>query len=147
MGRIVTTGLHNFGMPLIRYQTSDITALRKQKCSCGREFPLMEDVTTKAEDIITTTDGRLISSSILTHPFKPMHNVAESQIIQEDRRNITIKIIRRPSYNDEDTEYLLEEFKKRVGNDMNVRVEFVNSLPRTSSGKFRWVISKVPLKF
>lgn len=147
MGRIVTTGLYNFGMPLIRYQTSDITALKKEKCSCGREFPLMEDVTTKAEDIITTLDGRLISSSILTHPFKPMHNVAESQIIQEDRQNITIKIIKRPSYSDEDTQYLLKEFKERVGDGMNVRIEFVESIPRTSSGKFRWVISRVPLEF
>ena len=147
IGRIVATGLHNFGMPLLRYQTTDVTALKSTMCSCGRAFPLMEDVTTKAEDIITTRDGRYISSSILTHPFKPMHSVAESQIIQEDIEHIRIKIIKLPTYTDKDTQYLLEEFRKRVGQDMIVEVEFVDSIPRTSAGKFRWVISKVPLEF
>ncbi len=147
MGRIVATGLYNYGMPLIRYQTNDITSLKNERCSCGREFPLMEDVTTKAEDIITTKDGRFISSSILTHPFKPMHNVAESQIIQEDLENIRIKIVKLPAYKDEDTRYLLTEFKKRVGDDMKIEIEFVESIPRTKAGKFRWVISKVPLDF
>lgn len=147
MGRIVATGLHNYGMPLVRYQTSDISSIRARKCSCGRGFPLMEDVTTKDEDIITTSDGRLISPSVLTHPFKPMHNVEESQILQEDRKHIRIKIVRRPDYEEKDTQYLLNEFKKRVGNDMKIEIEFVDSIPRTKAGKFRWVISKVPLEF
>ncbi len=147
MGRIVATGLHNLGMPLIRYRTDDVTALKQKSCSCGRAFPLMEDVTTKAEDIITTLDGRLISSSILTHPFKPMHNVAESQIVQEGRGNIRVKIVRRPGYNESDTQYLRQELGKRVGVDMNIAIEFVDSIPRTKAGKFRWVISHVPLEF
>ncbi len=105
----------------------------------------MEDVTTKAEDIVTTPDGRYISSSILTHPFKPMHNVAESQIIQEDREHLVIKLITLPSYSEKDTQYLMDEFRKRLGDDMKIKIEFVDSIPRTASGKFRWVISKVPL--
>jgi phenylacetate-CoA ligase len=147
MGRMVGTGLHNYGMPLIRYETSDVTAIKPEPCPCGRGFPLMEDVTTKAEDIVTTRDGRYVSSSILTHPFKPMHNVAESQIIQEDREHIVIKIIKRAEYTDTDSRYLVEEMKKRVGSDMKIDIEFVDEIPRTKAGKFRWVISKVPLEF
>jgi len=147
LGRIVTTGLHNYAMPLIRYRTSDITSIKSTACSCGRGFPLMDDVTTKEEDIITTKDGRLISSSILTHPFKPMVNIAESQIVQEDRDNITIKIIRRSGYSDEDSRHLIKELGMRIGTDIKINIEFVDSIDRTSAGKFRWVISKVPLEF
>lgn len=147
VGRIVATGLWNYGMPLIRYMTSDTTALSSKKCSCGRVFPLMEDVTTKDEDIVTTTDGRLISSSVLTHPFKPMHNIEESQIIQEDLSNITIKIVKKETYSDEDSLQLKMALKERLGNDVNINLEFVEFIPRTKNGKFRWVISKVPLEF
>mgnify|MGYP000340819043 CR=1 FL=1 len=147
VGRIVATGLWNYGMPLIRYMTSDTTALSSKKCSCGRVFPLMEDVTTKDEDIVTTTDGRLISSSVLTHPFKPMHNIEESQIIQEDLSNITVKIVKKKTYSDEDSLQLKMALKERLGDDVNINLEFVEFIPRTKNGKFRWVISKVPLEF
>jgi len=147
LGRLVVTGLHNYTMPLIRYRTSDVTALRAGICSCGRHFPLMEDVTTKEEDVITTPDGRLISSSILTHPFKPMKYVSESQIIQEDEKTVRIKLVKIDGYSDSDTEYLKTEFAKRLGDQMEVVVEFVDSIPRTKAGKLRWVVSKVALKF
>jgi len=147
LGRIVATGLYNFTMPLIRYQTTDITSIKPAKCSCKREFPLMDDVTTKDEDIIVTRDGRHVSSSILTHPFKPLQSIYESQIIQEKDGHIVIKIIKLPNYTNRDSEYILEEMKKRVGEDMKIEIKFVDSIARTKAGKFRWVISKLPLEF
>jgi len=145
MGWIVGTGLHNYAMPLIRYKTNDVSAIGVKHCSCGRRFPLLQDVTTKAEDIITTKDGRFISSSVLTHPFKPLVNIIESQIIQEDITNIKIKIVKSHAYRDEDTESLLTEMQRRLGPGMEIHIDFVNEIPRTSNGKFRWVVSKVPL--
>lgn len=145
IGWIVGTGLHNYAMPLIRYKSSDVTALKPVQCACGRCFPLMEDVTTKAEDIVTTKDGRYISSSVLTHPFKPLINIKESQIIQEDLENLRIKIVRNELYSDEDSLALIYEMQKRIGSDMKIHLEFVNHIPRAAGGKFRWVISKVPL--
>ena len=35
----------------------------------------LADVATKAEDIVITPDGRYISPSVLTHPFKPFHQL------------------------------------------------------------------------
>ena len=147
MGRVVATGLHNYGMPLIRYKTGDVTAISRKKCSCGRQLPLMENVTTKAEDIVTTKDGRYISSSVLTHPFKPLQNIAESQIIQESIEKLIIKIVKKPEYCNNDTKHLLNEFKKRLGDEMQIQVQFVDGIPRTKAGKYRWVISNVPLNF
>ncbi len=142
-GMVVSTSLQNFGMPLIRYKTSDMSNIQASVCKCGRQMPLLAEVTTKAEDIVTRPDGTMISPSILTHPFKPMYNIEESQIIQEDLTHITIKIVKRDGYSEKDTKTLLEKFQERVGKDMVVSLDFVDSIPRTKSGKFRWVISKV----
>ena len=142
-GFVVSTSLQNFGMPLIRYRTSDISAIRSEQCTCGRAMPILERITTKAEDIIVCPDGRFLSPSILTHPFKPIANIAESQIIQEDINNITIKIVKKAGFKAGDAGKLLDGFRHRVGDGMNVNIEFVNEIERTGSGKFRWVISKV----
>ena len=142
-GTLVSTSLQNYGMPLIRYKTSDVSNIQSSVCKCGRQMPLLSEVTTKAEDIVTRPDGTMISPSILTHPFKPMYNIEESQIIQEDLSHITIKIVKRAGYSDNDSRVLLEKFQERVGKDIIVNIDFVDSIPRTKSGKFRWVISKV----
>jgi len=146
LGWLVGTSLHNYGMPFIRYRTSDVSAIREEKCKCGREFPLMSAVTTKAEDIVVTKDGRFISPSVLTHPFKPLHNIEMSQIIQEDLDLIRIRIVKGKDYTERDTETLLRGFKERVGSEMKVEIEFTDYIERMSSGKFKWVLSKVPPK-
>jgi len=145
VGKLVGTSLHNFGMPLIRYATNDISSIRKDACSCGRQLEFMDDVTTKAEDTLTLKDGRLISPSVLTHPFKPMNSVEESQIIQKEQDWILIKIVPRKDYTMADSSHLIREMKTRLGEEVRVEIELVERLDRTGSGKFRWVISEVPL--
>jgi len=144
-GKLVGTSLHNFGMPLIRYVTNDMTSIREQSCSCGRELEVMDDVTTKAEDTLTLKDGRLISPSVLTHPFKPLNSVEGSQIIQKEHNQILIKIVPRKDYSEADTQHLIREMKSRLGEEVRIDIQMVDHLDRTSSGKFRWVISEVPL--
>jgi phenylacetate-CoA ligase len=147
LGKIVGTGLHNFAMPLIRYEMTDASSLQSKICSCGRGFSLMDAVATKNESIVTLPDGRLISPSVLTHPFKPMHNIAESQIIQENVDELIVKIVKRNSYTEADEAKLIAAFKERLGDQVKIRTVYVDSIPRTSNGKFRWVISAVPPKF
>lgn len=142
-GTVVSTGLWNFAMPLIRYKTSDSSAILSDKCECGRNFPLMDPVTTKAEDIVVLEDGRMIPSSILTHPFKPLKNIVKSQIIQTSTCSLDINIVKGLDYKDSDTLLLLNGMKERVGSDIIIRINFVDEIPNDKSGKYRWVISKI----
>jgi phenylacetate-CoA ligase len=144
-GLLVGTSLHNKGMPLLRYVTNDRTTLLEEKCPCGRELQLMEEVTTKAEDTVTLGDGRLISPSVLTHPFKPLHTIRESQIYQKNYGQIIVRIVKGDGYSDADTRHLVTELRDRLGDDIEIDIEFRETLERTSSGKFRWVISDVTL--
>ena len=146
LGWITGTGLYNYAMPLIRYRTNDVSFINPEKCNCGRQFPLIDNVTTKAEDIITTPDGRYISSSVLTHPFKPLENIIESQIIQDNLNSLRVKIVKGAAYNDKDTGQLVSEMSKRLGSEIKITIEFVDRIERSANGKFRWVISKVPLR-
>jgi phenylacetate-CoA ligase len=147
LGRIVATGLHNYAMPLIRYQTSDITAWKGDQCPCGRNFPLIRGITTKDEDIITTRDGRLISSSILNALTHHLTEIAEHQIVQEDRDHVVMNIVKGPGFSDNDINFLKDDLQNALGGGINVEIKFVDNIPRTAAGKYRWVISRVPLDF
>jgi len=132
-------------MPLIRYEIGDICSLQSKKCTCGRGHPLLGPITTKAEDIVVLSDGRLVSSSVLTHPFKPLDNIEKSQIIQEDYDRVTVKLVKRPGYEERDTQILLEGLQARLGDSVSISVEFVEDILPGPNGKYRWVVSKVPL--
>ncbi len=143
LGSIVATGLSNFAMPLIRYRTNDSCSLKNEKCSCGRGFPLMDEVATKNESILKLIDGRLISPSVLTHPFKPLNGILESQIIQDEIDHLTINLVISDKYNKNAEKQLIDSFKYRLGNNIKITIKYLDSIPRTKTGKFRWVISEI----
>ena len=145
VGRLVGTTLHNRAMPLLRYATNDMTALRPGACSCGRSLELMEDVTTKAEDVLTLKDGRLISPSVLTHPFKPLDCIDGSQIVQTAPDAVTVRLIPGERYTEAMTQHLKTELQARLGSDVRIDIVFVDALETSANGKFKWVISRVPL--
>lgn len=143
-GKLIGTSLHNLGMPMIRYQTNDVSSIRINMCECGLSHPLIEHITTKDEDIIITPDGKWISPSVLTHPFKPQKNIVESQIIQERIGLLTVKIVKNDLFDLEDGKVLVNSLRERLGKEMDINLEFVQEIPREKSGKLRWVISRLP---
>lgn len=146
-GKIIATSLHNFAFPLIRYQTNDSCYLKEESCHCNCNFPLMGEVATKDEAIITLPDGRWISPSVLTHPFKPMINIKESQIIQKDLYNIEIMIVKKDEYNQQDEEMLLKGLHDRLGDEINIKISYISHIQKTKSGKFKWVVSSIKPNF
>lgn len=51
-GELVLTTLTRDGMPIIRFRTKDITALRKEKCECGRTLVRMDRITGRSDDML-----------------------------------------------------------------------------------------------
>jgi phenylacetate-CoA ligase len=145
VGKLVGTSLHNMAMPLLRYVTNDRTALQNRSCSCGRALQIMDDVTTKAEDVLTLKDGRLISPSVLTHPFKPLDCIEGSQIVQTAPDMLTVRLIPGAAYTKAHTEHLVRDLQARVGADVHIDVRMVDRLEMSANGKFKWVVSHVPL--
>jgi phenylacetate-CoA ligase len=139
---LIATGLDNVLMPLIRYQTGDVSEWTGRPCSCGRGLPLLGPIQTKVEDVLVTPDGRWISPSVLTFPFKTLHGIAKSQIIQRSPEEVVIKVVPEAGYSPVEERRLIDAMTTRLGQGMRVTVEPVADIPRTAAGKYRWVISE-----
>ena len=73
-----------------------------------------------------------------------MINIQEAQILQISTDNLEFKIVPSKNYNKiADEKKLIEEARKRLGNEIKINIKYVDSIPRTSSGKLRFVISKL----
>lgn len=141
-GIMVCTGLGNYAMPLIRYRVGDVAVQSDKKCRCGRAFPVVERITGRIEDYVLTPDGRIIGR--LDHIFKDTENVREAQIVQKSLSELVLRIVKQPAYSKEDTIMILENARNRVGESIKVKLEFMDSIPRESSGKYRFVVSRLP---
>ncbi len=142
-GYLVGTSLHNTAMPMIRYRTNDVSRVLTEPCLCGRSFRVLDPVTTKAEDVLVTPDGRMISPSILTHPFKPFDTLVKSQIIQLAVDRVLVKLVAGAGFSTAQQQELIGGLQARLGSDVHIEVSLVDDIPPEKSGKFRWVISKV----
>lgn len=143
LGHVVGTSLYNLAMPLIRYRTGDMSAIVSAECRCGRKHRRLQDITTKAEDMIVTPEGRLISPSVLTHPFKQLEGIEKSQIIQPSKGEIVVSIVAGSTFTAATERHLIVMLRERLGPSVQIRIEIVDDIARETSGKFRWVISHV----
>ena len=142
-GKMICTGFGNYATPLIRYEVGDVAVPIDEECSCGRGGHLVKEVVGRVEDYIVTPDGRFVGR--LDHIFKEALNVQEAQLIQETLCELTIRIVRRPEYSQENEAFIKNEAHNRLGNSIKVKINYVDSIPRMSSGKLRFIISKINL--
>ena len=139
--RIVGTNWTNVAFPLIRYDSGDHVVLERRDCDCGHPGRLVKSIDGRQEDYILLPSGARLGR--LDHIFKDMQLIAEAQITQRASGPVTFRIVRRSGYNADTEKHLIAESRKRMGSDIVITVEYVTSLPRTSSGKLRFV-SRLP---
>ena len=144
-GEIVGTNLDEYGMPLLRYRSGDVSAYRPATCACGRGLPLIEQVQTRVDDIITTPDGRLINPAPLAGLFR-QPTIEKARIIQQELDQVEVLIVAAPGYAEADSEPIERGIRAVLGPEVNISVKLVEDIPCTASGKYPFIVSKVPLK-
>jgi len=141
-GEILATDLHNYTMPLIRYAVGDKGTLSARQCPCGRGLPLMESLEGRTTDLIVFSNGVTLLGPALTLVFKDCH-IKQYQVIQEAKDKLVIKVIKAEYYSDKDTEYFLGVIRAHAGEGIDIEVQFVDEIPLTKAGKWKFIISHV----
>ncbi len=140
---LVGTGLNNMAMPLLRYRVGDQIILREGTCACGRGGPLAERISGRIEDVVITPGGHWLTR--LDFIFKGLDRVEEAQLVQDSPGELMIRVVRKPGYRNEDEKAILANLRERLGNEMKLTIQYLDRIPRTRSGKFRFVVSRVTL--
>jgi phenylacetate-CoA ligase len=144
LGRITGTSLHNFGMPLIRYVTNDLTARRESGCGCRRAFPLTESVTGRSGDFLVTPDGRLIPTATVEVAGEDVRGLYEWQIIQDAPDHIIVDVVLGQE-GAQSRDKLEENLRELLGDYMRIEVRVVDRIHRSAGLKHRLINSSVPV--
>jgi len=92
---------------------------------------------------VVAPDGRIVHALALIYVLREMARVREFQIVQEDVDTVVVTVVAAPGWSRDDETDVRQALRTRLGPDVEVRVETVAAIPRTQSGKFRYVVSRV----
>lgn len=142
VGRVVVTPLHNYAMPMLRYEIGD-EAEFGPLCSCGRGLPVIRNVIGRTSDYLVLRDGSRRRVTYNVYRMSALRAMREYQIVQTSFETIEIRVVAmRPLLATEIAEIhaiMAIEF----GAMFQIAVTEVDELPRTAAGKLRPFISEL----
>ena len=147
-GQIVITDLLNYAAPLIRYRNEDMGNLFGRPCSCGRGLPLMDKVTGRIYDMFILPDGsQVYSHRFTTFFYDHVDKVRAFQVHQTKEDHAVVRLVTTEScVREELSAQLLQKFREYTNNQVQFDIQFVESIPKEASGKYRFTKSDVLLK-
>lgn len=133
---LLVTGLVNTYMPLIRYKVGDLVQVTDDDNPYS-----WDNVIGRSDDTIITPEGYMVGR--LDPVFKGIYGIDSSQIIQEKRDQVTLKIVLDKKHREDfDEKKLIANFKERTSSSISVSIEIVDSIPLTTNGKFKTVVRR-----
>lgn len=144
VGEIVVTHLDGYGMPMIRYRTGDVGRLKPGRCACGRGLPLMDVVHGRVTDFLRLPDGTIRHALSIIYPLRETAGLRQFRVRQEADYSVIVQVVPRQMNGPSLAAEVVRRVRPVVGEEINLRVEPVDSLPAEASGKYRYVVSRAP---
>jgi phenylacetate-CoA ligase len=138
--RLLVTSLTNRLMPMIRYDIGDTGRLLDGTCECGLPFPLMEMNLCRQNDLIRTRSGKTIHPSFFNRLLYGQTQIRQYQWVQRDLDHIALNLVASKPLDAATLASLSSSIHRDVDAHMKLEVNTLNDIPRTVSGKHRFVI-------
>jgi phenylacetate-CoA ligase len=148
IGKMIITDLENYAMPFIRYEIGDLGQLSDEKCPCGRNLPILKEISGRIRDVIITKDGKYLTGAFISTLFYDKKGttkgIRQYQFIQKTKDFAILKIVKGEDFSQKELENIIEKIKEQCAN-MKIETEFVEVILPTKSGKYRSILSEVEM--
>lgn len=138
-GEIVATTLDNYGMPLIRFRTGDISQYKEY--SSHRR--ILNGISGRKGQYIFNPDGTGVSITSLNMHGKLLDKIEGIQYYQPTKGEVEIRIVPKFNFTEKDKESILQYFSERFHPAMKIRIKPVSKLQVLPNGKLLPLISEI----
>lgn len=139
IGEIAVTGFYNFALPFIRYRTGDLALFNGDEHGIVR----LGKVLGRTQDYIYTRDRQRVALTALVfgQHYHAFRNIQKWQLVQNAPGRVVVRIIRGEDFSSEDREEISRKFRSIC--DIDTHFEFVDSIPLTPRGKFKFLVQNI----
>jgi phenylacetate-CoA ligase len=143
VGRVVVTTLHNFGMPLVRYELGDY-AEAGAPCPCGRGLPVLKRIIGRVRNMLVTATGERYWPAIGSRRFANVAPVLQYQLAQLDFDSIEARIVTAAPLTVAQEDGLRRVLLSRLPAGFRVTLAYRDRIPRSAGGKYEDFVSEIP---
>jgi phenylacetate-CoA ligase len=138
---VVVTTLHNFAMPLIRYELGDY-AEAGEPCACGRGLPVIRRIMGRHRNLLRLPDGRRHWPSFPTDKWAHVAPVKQLQIVQKSLDEIVLRVVAPRDLSGEESARLIAALQGCLGLAFHMTIERVDEIARSDNYKFEDFVSE-----
>jgi phenylacetate-CoA ligase len=135
IGRVVVTDLHNFAMPLIRYDIGDLAAFGAP-CACGRGLPVLQVVAGRTGDLAIDPTGRRFFAHLVQDFWVRIAPIRQRQIIQIAPDRLEIRYVADRDLTDAESAELSAAIRRAMRFDYRIVCRRVPAIALGPGGKF-----------
>jgi|APSaa5957512535_1039671.scaffolds.fasta_scaffold07886_3 phenylacetate-CoA ligase len=143
--KVVATNLHNFSMPLLRYDTGDLVVGGWKTCKCGRASPIVKSILGRKDDYILTHDGSRLSTVNLYTYFSKINGIQRFQLMQESLGELIVFLETKTDISQENAlvlrERIIGELTAITG--LIIYVTLSSSFVQSAEGKFPTFVQRL----
>jgi phenylacetate-CoA ligase len=140
-GRVVVTDLFNFNMPFIRYDSGDVGVLNQEPCACGLRSPRIR-IRGRYTAFLQFPSRRIHHLEFDGAMDGFMNDVYQYQIAKLADESLLVRVVPGPSFSSPVVMQIERNLRALAGNSVRIRVECVQRIPITESGKSRIVVDE-----
>lgn len=143
-GEVVITHLYSTGFPFVRYKNGDVAVLDDRQCPCGRGLPLLKEVRGRTNDVLLAEDGSVVHDVAIAMVLRDMPGVNGFKVIQETLQHCRLQLVTDARFQVAASEIKIRDtFLSRLGQGVELDIEYVAAIEAEKSGKYRYVVSKL----
>jgi phenylacetate-CoA ligase len=137
-GRVLVTPLHNFAMPLLRYEVGDeAEAGPEGACACGRHLPVLARIHGRVLDHLVLPDGTRRRADVHHYDLSRIAKLREFQVVQHSREEIEMRLVVARPLDASEEAAVRAVLVKSFGEGFRYTLSVMDSIPRTRAGKLR----------
>ena len=142
LGKIVVTPLHNFAMPLFRYEIGDEVEMG-QPCSCGRGLPTIKRIIGRLENYLILKNGDKKQLDFSHYRLSAIRSIIEFQLAQISVEKLELRLVISKALSDEELNIINTMMQKSFSKNFEYEIIFCEKIARTMSGKLMQFVSEI----
>lgn len=135
VGRVVVTSLHNFAMPLLRYDIGDFAEVGPP-CPTGRGLPVLTRILGRERNMLVDREGNEYWPAFGVKSLTKLAPLRQFQLAQVELGKVEARLVPERGLSKSEQASIRAHLAERLPGSVQVVLKIMTDIPRSAGGKY-----------